>query len=84
MNLKIIAISMTVILALLFLLTPLFRKREKKIARLEIQYAETLKALRENPTDEELRSKLKALANQYIDKLGLKQSAEEMLAKDLA
>ena len=73
-----IVISMTVILALLFLLTPLYRKRENKNTDAERKYFELLKQFSNEPNDA-LMTQLKEYAKLVYGNNGF----EERIKRDL-
>ena len=61
MKVQLIVFSMFLILGLLFLMAPKFRKKEQEKSKREIEYFETLKAYK-NTNDSQALAKLKELA----------------------
>ena len=61
MKMQYIAISMVIILALLFILTPIFRRKEIENSKKEVKYFELLKSYK-NSKDKDLLDELKNLA----------------------
>ena len=75
---------MLVILALLFVLLPIFRKKESQSTQNEREYFETLKGLNQevkelNDLDDKTQEKLKSLANKLYGDVNI----EEMINRDI-
>ncbi len=80
MDLKMIAWGMVIILAILFIITPMFRKKEKQNNELEITFFEALKTYKSLPSSEN-KNKLEEALNTYYQHLGM--SEEQIQQKKL-
>lgn len=76
MDLKMIAWGMVIILALLFVLTPKFRKKEQTSNKLEVIFFEALKTYKSLPSEDN-KSKLEAALSSYYKNMDLSEDELE-------
>jgi len=75
---------MAATLVALFIFTHFYRKKETTLTKLEVDYYEKIKALRNSPADAELKRKVQEAAQAYAKARGLSEEAlEKMIQQDL-